>query len=77
MLVLALLTLAAAFLLIGPDPARTYPGNQPWSDISILRDITRVLALGGTRHRHQGRGQGREYRSPEAAGAPAITGGYS
>ena len=48
MLVPALLSLAAAFLLISPDPARTYPGNQPWSDISILRDITRVMALGGT-----------------------------
>ncbi len=46
-LILALLLLAASFLLISPSPGQTYPGAIPWRDLSILRPLTELMSLNG------------------------------
>jgi hypothetical protein len=46
-LIIGIALLLATFLLISPARERTYPGAIPWSDFSILRPLTQVLALGG------------------------------
>ncbi|MCH8805836.1 MAG: O-antigen ligase family protein [Planctomycetes bacterium] len=46
-LVLALALLAAAWLLISPSFDAGYPGARPWSEFSLLKSLTELMALGG------------------------------
>ncbi|MCK4340876.1 MAG: hypothetical protein KAY37_04045, partial [Phycisphaerae bacterium] len=39
--------LAATFFLISPVPGKTYPGQIPWRDISVLRPLTELMSLNG------------------------------
>ncbi len=46
-LILALVLLAASFLLLSPPPGQTYPGAIPWRDLSLLKPLVDLLSLGG------------------------------
>lgn len=46
-LTVALLLLAATFLLFSPPAGQTYPGAIPWATGSVLRRIVDFLSLGG------------------------------
>lgn len=45
--VLAVLLLLATFLLISPQPERTFPGSIAWSPHSLLRPLVDAMSLGG------------------------------
>ncbi|MBU0637551.1 MAG: O-antigen ligase family protein [Planctomycetes bacterium] len=53
-LALALLLLAATYLLISPPADTGYPGAKPWRDFSVLRSLTEVMSLGGHLRTHRG-----------------------
>ncbi len=45
--VVGLALLAATFFLLSPPPGETYPGAIPWRPVSLLRELTALLALHG------------------------------